>query len=112
MTPNPALRPLLGYLLRMVLGERLLVTLLAALGVSAALALFLGGTALVEQREFAAVLAANAARLAVVLALVLFTCCHVRRAFEAGAVDLLLSRPISRRDFVLAHVLLLIFAPR
>ncbi len=103
-----ALRPLLGYLLRVALGERLLAILLATLAASAALAVFLGSTALVEQREFAAVLAANAARLVVVLALVLFTCCHVRRAFEAGAVDLLLSRPISRRDFVLAHVLMLI----
>ncbi len=103
-----ALRPLLGYLLRVALGERLLVTLLATFGASAALAMFLGSTALVEQREFAAVLAANATRLVVVLALVLFTCYHLRRAFEAGAVDLLLSRPISRRDFVLAHVLMLI----
>jgi ABC-type transport system involved in multi-copper enzyme maturation permease subunit len=110
VSANPAFGPLLGYLLRVALGERLLVTLLAALGASAALAAFLGSTALVEQREFAAVLAANAARLAVVLALILFTCFHVRRAFEAGAVDLLLSRPVSRRDFVLAHILLVILA--
>lgn len=108
LSAGRALRPLLGYLLRVALGERLLVTLLATLGASVVLALFLGNTALVEQREFAAVLAANAARLVVVLALVLFTCFHVRRAFEAGAVELLLSRPISRRDFVLAHVLMLI----
>ena len=58
-----ALRPLLGYLLRVACGERLLMTVLATLGASAALAVFVGSTALVEQREFAAVLAANAARL-------------------------------------------------
>jgi hypothetical protein len=108
MSAGRAIRPLLGYLLRVALGERLLLTVLAALGAGAALALFLGSTALVEQREFAAVLAANAARLTVVLALVLFTCFHVRRAFEGGAVELLLSRPISRRGFVAAHVLMLI----
>jgi hypothetical protein len=102
-----ALRPLVGYLLRVALGDRLLVTLLAGFGASAALAVFLGSTALVEQREFAAVLVANAARLVVVLALVLVTCFQVRRAFEAGEVDLLLSRPISRSDFVLAHILTL-----
>ena len=102
-----ALRPLVGYLLRVALGERLLVTLLAGFGASAALAVFLGSTALVEQREFAAVLVANAARLVVVLALVLVTCFQVRRAFEAGEVDLLLSRPISRSDFVLGHILTL-----
>ncbi len=103
-----ALRPLVGYLVRAALGERLLVTLLATFGASAALAVFIGGTALVEQREFAAVLAANAARLVVVLTLVLFTCCHIRRAFEAGEVDLLLARPVSRSDFVLAHILTLV----
>jgi hypothetical protein len=110
VSANSALRPLLGWLLGVALGERLLLTLLAALGASAALAVFLGSTALVEQREFAAVLAANAARLAVVLTLVLFTCVHLGRDFETGAVDLLLSRPVSRGEFVLAHVLLLILA--
>jgi hypothetical protein len=63
MSVRSSLRPLLGYLLRVALGERLLLTRLAALGASAGLALFLGSTALVERREFAAVLAANAARL-------------------------------------------------
>ncbi len=92
----------------MALGERLLVTLLASFGASAALAVFLGSTALVEQREFAAVLAASAARLVVVLALVLFTCFHVRRAFETGEVELLLARPVARSDFVLAHILTLV----
>ncbi len=101
------LRPLVGYLLRAALGERLLVTLLAGFGASAALAVFVGSTALVEQREFAAVLAANAARLVVVLALVLLPCFQIRRAFEAGEVELLLARPISRPGFVLAHILTL-----
>jgi hypothetical protein len=102
------LRPLVGYLLRAALGERLFVGLAGTLLLCAALAVFLGGTVLVEQREFAAVLTASAARLAVVLALVLFTCFHIRRAFESREVDLLLSRPVSRADFVLAHALMLV----
>ena len=102
------LRPLVAYLVRAALGERLFAGLLGALLLSAALAAFLGSTVLVEQREFAAVLTASAARLAVVLALVLFTCFHIRRAFDSREVDLLLSRPVSRADFVLAHALMLI----
>ena len=110
MSHAHALRALLNDLLRVALCERLLLTVLAALVASAALAAFLGSTALVEQREFAAVLAANAGRLLVVLALVLFTCFHVRRAFDSREVDLLLARPISRRDFVLAYAAMLILA--
>jgi hypothetical protein len=102
------LRPLVGYLLRSALGERLLVGLLGALLLCAALATFLGSTVLVEQREFAAVLTASATRLLVVLALTVFTCFHVRRAFESREVDLLLSRPISRAGFILAHAVMLI----
>ena len=101
------LRPLVAYLLRAALGERLFAGLLGTLLLCAALAAFVGSTVLVEQREFAAVLTANAGRLVVVLALVLFTCFHIRRAFESREVDLLLSRPISRADFVLAHALML-----
>jgi hypothetical protein len=110
MSHAHALRPLLNYLLRVALGERLLATVLATMVASAALAAFLGSTALVEQREFAAVLAANAGRLLVVLALVLFICFHVRRAFDSREVDLLLARPISRFDFVLAYVVMLILS--
>ena len=102
------LRPLVAYLVRAALGERLFAGVLGTLLLSAALAAFLASTVLVEQREFAAVLAASAARLAVVLALVLFTCFHIRRAFDSREVDLLLSRPVSRADFVLAHALMLI----
>lgn len=98
---------LVRYLLRTALGDRLFAGLAGALLLCAALAAFLGSTVLVEQREFAAVLTASAARLAVVLALVLFTCFHVRRAFDSREVDLLLSRPVSRAAFVLAHALML-----
>jgi hypothetical protein len=98
---------LVGYLLRVALGDRLFVGLAGTRSVCAALAVFLGGTVLVEQREFAAVLVASGARLAVVLALVLFTCFHIRRAFDSREVDLLLSRPISRAGFVIAHAMML-----
>lgn len=107
MNRQSTLRPLFGYLLRAAIGRRFVVGLIAALLAATLLAAFLGSAALVERRAFAAVLGANAARLAVVLFLTLFTCFHVRRAFESREVELLLSRPVSRRDFVLAHVALL-----
>jgi ABC-type transport system involved in multi-copper enzyme maturation permease subunit len=103
-----SLRPLVAYLLRSACADRLLAVLALAIVAGAALAGFLGSTALVEQSELAMVYAATAGRHAVVAALVLFTCFHLRRAFESREVDLLLSRPVSRFGFVLAEVATLV----
>src|SRR5919108_1474548 len=103
-----SLRPLVAYLLRSACADRLLAVLALAIVAGAALAGFLGSTALVEQGELATVYAATAGRYAVVASLVLFTCFHLRRAFESREVDLLLSRPVSRFGFVLAEVATLV----
>lgn len=99
---------LITYLLRTMLGDRAIAAFVLLMVAGMAIAAFIGSTALVEQRELATVFTATAVRLAVVIALTLVTCFHVRRAFEMREVDLLLSRPISRGDFVLAHVLTLL----
>jgi hypothetical protein len=99
-----SLRPLIGYLLRSALGDRLLTVLALAIVAGAALAAFVGSTALVEKSELTTVYAATAGRFIVVVCLVLFTCFHVRRTFDTREVDLLLSRPISRFGFVLAEI--------
>jgi hypothetical protein len=96
------------YLLRTVLGDRAIAALVLLMVAGMAIAAFVGSTALVEQRELATVFTATACRLAVVIVLTLVTCFHVRRAFEMREVDLLLSRPISRGDFVAAHVVTLL----
>jgi hypothetical protein len=103
-----SLRPLIAYLLRSALGDRLLIVLAVTTVAGAAIAMFLGSTALVEKSELTTVYAATAGRFAVVFCLVLFTCFHVRRTFDTREVDLLLSRPISRFGFVLAEVATLI----
>jgi hypothetical protein len=103
-----SLRPLIAYLLRSALGDRLLAVLALATMAGAALAAFLGDTALVEKSELTTVYAATAGRLVVVVCLVLFTCFHVRRTFESREIDLLLSRPVSRFCFVLAEVATLV----
>ncbi len=48
---------------------------------------------------------ATATRLIRVVGLVLFVCFYLRRSFESREVELMLSRPISRTAFVLAHVI-------
>jgi hypothetical protein len=103
-----SLQPLIAYLLRSALGDRLLGVLALATLAGAAVAAFVGSTALVEKSELTTVYAATAGRFAVVVCLVLFTCFHVRRTFDSREVDLLLSRPVSRFDFVLAEVTTLV----
>lgn len=99
-----SLRPLMAYLLRSAFGDRLLAVLALAILAGAAIAAFIGSTALVEKGELTTVYAASAVRYVVVVCLVLFTCFHVRRTFDSREVDLLLSRPVSRFGFVLAEV--------
>ena len=102
------LRPLIAYLLRSAIGDRLLAVLVLAILAGAALAAFVGSTALVEKAELTTVYAAAAGRFVVVVCLVLFTCFHVRRTFDSREIDLLLSRPVSRFGFVLAEVATLV----
>jgi len=78
----------------------LVLTVLAA-----SVGMFIGGTAVVEKRELSVVYVATATRLILVAGLVLFVCFHLRRSFESHEVELMLSRPISRANFVLAHVI-------
>jgi hypothetical protein len=103
-----SLGPLVAYLLRSALGDRLLTVLAAATVAGAGLAAFVGSTALVENSELTTVDAATAGRKVVVVSQVLITCFHVRRAFDTREVDLLLSRPVSRFGFVLAEVATLV----
>jgi hypothetical protein len=103
-----SLGPLVAYLLRSAFGDRLLAVLAVATVAGAALAAFVGSTALVEKSELTTVYAATAGRFVVVVCLVLFTCFHVRRTFDSREVDLLLSRPVSRFCFVLAEVATLV----
>jgi hypothetical protein len=100
--------PLIAYLLRSAFNDRLLAVLALAILAGAAFAAFVGSTALVERGELTTVYAATAGRFVVVVCLVLFTCFHVRRAFDSREVDLLLSRPVSRFGFVLAEVATLV----
>lgn len=77
----------------------LFVILTAAIAIS----LFLGSTALVEQKQMAIAYASGASRLIVIIGLTLFVCFHVQRSFENRELEVMLSRPISRAAFVLSY---------
>lgn len=76
---------------------------LAALGIS--LSIFLGSAAVIEREQFSIVYAAGGLRILGVLGLVLFVVFYIRRSFEDKDIEFLLSRPVSRPAFILAHSL-------
>ncbi len=94
--------PLITYVLTAALRDRLLLSLIILLVLGASLSVFMGSSAVVEQDRFAVVFAGGGLRLASVLGLVLFVVFFVRRSFESKDVEFLLSRPVSRVQFLLS----------
>ncbi|MGE0284275.1 MAG: hypothetical protein AB7E79_03755 [Rhodospirillaceae bacterium] len=85
------------------LRDRLFTGLIVLLALSAALAVFLGGTALTEQIETAVVFAAGAGRIVLVLGLTIFAALHIQSLFETREVEAILARALSRSNFVVAY---------
>lgn len=83
--------------------DRLFTGLFVLLAITAALSLFLGGTAINEQLQTSLVVAAGTGRMILVLGLTIFTAFHVQALFELREVEAILARSISRAQFVLAY---------
>ena len=98
-------RTLVAYIMATALRDRLFLAFLVLTALAASMGLFIGGTAVVEKRELSVAYVAAATRLILIAGLVLFVCFHLRRSFESREVELMLSRPISRANFVFAHVI-------
>jgi len=79
------------------------MAMIITLVVGTSLAVFLGSAAIAEKQQFAMVFAGAGLRLAGVLGLVLFTVFFIRRSFDARDVDFILSRPVSRVEFLLSY---------
>lgn len=95
--------PLVRYVLMAARRDRLLTSLVLLIVVGAALSLFLGSSALIEEQTFSLVFAASGLRVAGVAGLVMFVVFFMRRGFDNKDVDFLLSRPIGRGAFILSH---------
>ncbi len=65
--------------------------------------MFFGSSALSETDQFSLVFAGAGLRLTTNMILILFVVFYLRRAFESHDVEYLLSRPISKLQFLLAH---------
>lgn len=89
------------YIVLTAVRDRLMIGMTLALLGAVLVASFLGDATFLEGRETALTFAGFSTRLILVAGLILFVCFHVQRSFENREIDLMLSRPMSRTQFVL-----------
>jgi ABC-type transport system involved in multi-copper enzyme maturation permease subunit len=95
--------PLVGYVLRAAIKDRLILAALALTVLTVSLSLFVGDAAIVEKQQFVLVYAAGSLRALTILTIVLFTAFFIQRSFAQRDVEYLLSRPLTRIQFLLSH---------
>jgi ABC-type transport system involved in multi-copper enzyme maturation permease subunit len=91
------------YILLTAVRDRLLIGVVAALVLAALLGAFLGEATALERDQMSLAYAGFATRLILAVGLILFVCFHVQRSYDNREIDLMLSRPISRAQFVLIY---------
>lgn len=109
--------PIFKYILLIGIRDKLYIGLFISLIAAFSISIFLGNTALIEQQEMSAAYIAGSSRAILAIGIILFVCLNVSRAFENKEVEFILSKSISRQQFVLGYLLgflaaiFLIFVP-
>ncbi len=98
------MKSILKYILRNGLRDRLYLGLLITLIVSFSISIFLGSTMLVEQQHSTAAYITGSSRAILAIGMILFVCLTVSRAFENKEVEFILSKSISREQFILGYL--------
>ncbi len=98
------MKSILKYILKNGLRDRLYLGLFVALLVASAISIFLGSTMLVEEQQTAAAYIAGSARAILATGMILFVCLTVNRSFENKEVEFILSKSISREQFIVAYL--------
>lgn len=96
---------LITYVWKAAIRDRLIIAMLVMVGLSASLSIFMASAAITEQDQFAAVFSSGSLRVLGVLGLALFVCFFIRRSFDSRDIEFLLSRPISRTQFIVSYAM-------
>lgn len=91
------------YILITATRDRLFLGLFAGIVFSTLVASTIGSTAMLEPQQMTLSLSAAAARIILMVGLIVFVCFHLRAAFLSREIDVLLSRPMSRAHLVLSY---------
>lgn len=97
--------PLSLYALKASIRDKLILAMILALAITCSLSIFMGSNAVTEQDQFSTVFAASGVRMVTILGLVVFVVFFIRRSFEAKDIEFLLSRPLSRVQFIASYAL-------
>ena len=91
------------YVLITATRDRLFFGLLVGIILAAYISSVLGSTAMLEPEQMTLSFSAASARVIIMVGLIVFIGFHMRNAFDAREIDVLLSRPISRTTLVLSY---------
>ena len=91
------------YILITALRDWFFLGLLCGVVCATLISATLGSTAFIEEKEMTITYAAGSCRLILMVGLIVFVCFHIRHAFDTKEIDVILSRPISRTNLVLAY---------
>lgn len=91
------------YILITALRDWLFIGLFLGVLFATAISATLGGTAFLEEKEMTITFASGSSRLILMIGLIVFVCFHIRNAFDTKEIDVILSRPISRSNLVVAY---------
>ena len=97
--------PILKYILRNGLRDKLYLGLFITIAICLAIAIFLGSTMLTEQAQTSVAYFAGSCRTILSCGLILFVCITINRAFEHKEIEFILSKAISREQFILGYLL-------
>lgn len=97
------MKPILKYILLSGIRDRLYIGLFIALISSFSLSIFLGSTSLVEVPQTTTIYIAGSSRIILVIGMILFVCLSISRAFENKEIDFIMSKAISREQFILSY---------
>lgn len=91
------------YVLLTAIRDRLFLGLLVGILGAAYISSVLGSTAMLEPAQMTLSFTAASARVIIAVGVIVFIGFHMRNAFDAKEIDVLLSRPISRTTLVLSY---------
>lgn len=97
------MKTIIRYTLLTARRDWLFIGLILLVIMAYGLSVFTGSTALVEQAQMSIAYFAGSSRIALLIGLIVFVCFHVRRLFDNREIESMLSKPISRLQFVVAY---------
>lgn len=94
---------LVKYILTAAIWDRILISFIVLMGVGVSLSIFLGSSSVSEKDQVSLVLTASMLRFSSITTLVLFCVFYIRKAFDTHDVEFMLTRPITRMQYLSSY---------